>query len=238
MKKIDNSGCFVNGGLPWNKGLTKDTDSRLRKPTKYSMHSEPYIRNCPNCGIELKYSTVYYFVNALNNNRQCNKCANTGKGWQTGKYGYERTDVINKKSSESHMGISYGKLSDEHKQKISESNKGKIFSKEVKKKMRISAINRIEERAGQLMPNYNTSSILILEQKAKELGITDLQHAENGGEYHIKELGYWVDGYSKEKNIVIEYYEKHHNKQKERDSQRQTEITEFLKCEFIILKEI
>ncbi len=201
MKKIDNSGCFVKGGLPWNRGLTKDTDSRLRKPTKYSMHSEPYIRNCPNCGTELKYSTVYYFVNALNNNRQCNKCANTGKGWQTGKYGYERIDVINKKS-------------------------------------RISALNRIKNRVGQMSPNYNPTSIPILEQKAKELGITDLQHAENGGEYHIKELGYWIDGYSKEKNIVIEYYEPHHNKQKERDSQRQTEIMEFLKCEFIILKKI
>jgi hypothetical protein len=89
----------------------------------------------------------------------------------------------------------------------------------------------------QVIPGYNISSILILEQRAKELGITDLQHAENGGEYHIKELGYWVDGYSKEKNIVIEYYEKHHSRQNERDLRRQKEITDLLKCEFIIIKE-
>jgi len=225
MKQINNGGQFVTGGVPWNKGLTKDTDSRLRKPTKYSMYSAPYVRNCPICGIELTYSTVYYFVNALNNNRQCNKCANMGKGWQTGKYGYERTDVINKKSSESHTG-----------------NKnhfyGKQHNNETRGKMRISAINRIKERVGQLMPNYNTSSIPILEQKAKELGITDLQHAENGGEFYIKELGYWVDGYSKEKNIVIEYYERYHDKQKKRDSQRQEEIMNLLKCEFIIIKEL
>ena len=88
-----------------------------------------------------------------------------------------------------------------------------------------------------MIPGYNISSILILEQRAKELGITDLQHAENGGEYHIKELGYWVDGYSKEKNIVIEYYEKHHSRQNERDLRRQKEITDLLKCEFIIIKE-
>ena len=73
--------------------------------------------------------------------------------------------------------------------------------------------------------------------KAKELGITDLQHAENGGEYHIKELGYWVDGYSEEKNIVIEYYESFHEKQKERDERRKQEIIEFLGCKFIEIKE-
>ena len=64
-----------------------------------------------------------------------------------------------------------------------------------------------------------------------------MQHAENGGEFHINELGYWVDGYSKEKNIVIEYYEKFHSKNIERDLRRQTEITKLLNCEFIIIKE-
>jgi len=34
----------------------------------------------------------------------------------------------------------------------------------------------------------------------------------NGGEHFIPELGYWVDGYDKNKNIVIEYYETRHHK--------------------------
>ena len=89
----------------------------------------------------------------------------------------------------------------------------------------------------QVIPGYNISSILILEQRAKELGITDLQHAENGGEYHIKELGYFVDGYSKEKNIVIEYYEKFHTSNIKKDMNRQQEITNLLKCKFIIIEE-
>ena len=63
-------------------------------------------------------------------------------------------------------------------------------------------------------------------QKAKELGITDLQHAQNGGEHYVKELGYWLDGYSPEKNIVIEYYEDRHRRQVEKDNQRQKEIME------------
>jgi hypothetical protein len=72
---------------------------------------------------------------------------------------------------------------------------------------------------------------------AIELGITDLQHAENGGEFHIKELGYWVDGYSKEKNIVLEYYEPFHQNQVERDKRRKQEIIEHLRCQFIEIKE-
>ena len=106
--------------------------------------------------------------------------------------------------------------------------------------MRLGAIKRIENtklNGGQMKPNYNPNSISILEQKSKELEIYDLQHAENGGEFYIKELGYWVDGYSKEKNVVIEYYEKYHDKQTEKDLIRQKEIQDFLKCQFIIIKE-
>ncbi len=90
-----------------------------------------------------------------------------------------------------------------------------------------------------MQPNYNPSSIPIIEAKAEELGITDLQHAENGGEFHIKELGYWVDGYSEEKNIVIEYMELHHTRPRhlKRDARRKKEIIELLGCKFIEIKE-
>jgi endogenous inhibitor of DNA gyrase (YacG/DUF329 family) len=106
--------------------------------------------------------------------------------------------------------------------------------------MRLFMIRRIENakfNGNQMFPAYNINSIPIIEQKAKELGITDLQHAENGGEFYIKELGYWVDGYSKDKNIVIEYYEKFHKKNEHKDLRRQTEITNLLKCKFIIINE-
>lgn len=114
---------------------------------------------------------------------------------------------------------------------------GKTHSPESKLKMRVSTLSYLTKTKGQVIPRYNHSSIPIIEAKAKELGITDLQHAENGGEYHIKELGYWVDGYSKEHNIVIEYDEKHHfdknGNLKEADLNRQSEIQNFLNCEFI-----
>ena len=53
--------------------------------------------------------------------------------------------------------------------------------------------------------------------------------------YYIKELGYWVDGYDKENNVVYEYDEKYHRSEKQviKDKNRQQEITKILKCSFI-----
>jgi site-specific DNA-cytosine methylase len=53
----------------------------------------------------------------------------------------------------------------------------------------------------------------------------------------IKKLVYWVDVYDVYKNVVIEYYEKHHStpKWKEKDKKRMKNIIEALKCKFIIV---
>jgi len=117
---------------------------------------------------------------------------------------------------------------------------GRTHSQETLTKMRQSTINYIESCNGKCVPRYNKKSIEILNNIAKDLGITDLQHAENGGEYYIKELGYYLDGYSKSKNIVIEYDEPTHYDSKgilkESDQIRQLQIEELLKCTFIRVK--
>lgn len=68
----------------------------------------------------------------------------------------------------------------------------------------------------------------------------DWQHFD-GGEYHIKELGYWVDGYDKENNIVYEYDERQHFNSAgslcDKDARRQREIAEYLGCKFVRVKE-
>jgi len=90
-----------------------------------------------------------------------------------------------------------------------------------------------------MYPNYNPEGCKYFENLMKETG-TFIQHAENGSEYHIKELGYFVDGYDKKNNIVYEYDEaghyNHNGTLKERDIQRQKEITEHLNCKFIRIK--
>ena len=86
--------------------------------------------------------------------------------------------------------------------------------------------------------NYNKNSIAIIEEYGLQHGYS-FQHAENGGEYLIKELGYWVDGYDIQNNVVIEYYEKRHNKRESiiRDEVRKEQIVKLLGCKFIEIRE-
>jgi len=110
---------------------------------------------------------------------------------------------------------------------------GKPHSKETKRKMRKSTIKYIEKMNGQICPRYNINSIPIIEHYGKEHGY-NFQHAENGGEVEV--CGYFVDGYDKEKNVVIEIDERHHfrnSKLRKKDIQRQKEIENRLGCDFI-----
>lgn len=147
------------------------------------------------------------------------------------------------KMSKSKIGNAFRKgkkLTLQQKEKISIGNMGKIMSNESKKRCRISAIKRIERNLGyQLYPNFNAKACQIIEEYGKNNGY-NFQHALNGGEFFIKDLGYWVDGYDKEKNVIIEIDEKQHfdlnGNLKERDMNRQSEIKQLMNCKFIRLK--
>ena len=53
--------------------------------------------------------------------------------------------------------------------------------------------------------------------------------------FPLYDLGYIVDGYDKENNIVYEVYEKRHEKQIEKDLERENEIRKKLNCNFIVI---
>ena len=110
----------------------------------------------------------------------------------------------------------------------------------IKKRLRnIEEISKRKFDGLQIIPNFNRNACEMFEEISLKEGI-HIQHAMNGGEYHIKELGYWVDGYDKENNVVYEFDEKHHfknGKLKEKDIIRQKEIENYLKCKFIRIKE-
>jgi hypothetical protein len=110
-------------------------------------------------------------------------------------------------------------------------NKGRRLS-------RIKTISKNKFDGYQVIPSFSEIGCEIFNNINKEEN-THIQHAMNGGEYYIKELGYWVDGYDKENNIVYEYDEKHHYKNGElnqKDKIREKEISELLKCQFIRIK--
>lgn len=109
-------------------------------------------------------------------------------------------------------------------------------SQESKQKIRLATIKYLSNLKGQLAPRYNKNSIEIIEQYGKQHGY-NFQHAENGGEFYIADLGYWVDAYDAKNNIVLEIDEKHHflknGEYTEKDKTRQDEIEKYLGCKFI-----
>jgi len=171
------------------------------------------------------------------------------------KYGWTKDEFNEYNKSRSHSGSSNGnygrgfykiwvekygkevadKKLNEFKEKISIANTGRSvnFSKQALQNMREGAIERVKRQGG-LFISYNPNSIPIIEEYGKLRGY-NFQHAENGGEYNV--CGYFVDGYDKEKNVVIEYDEKHHFTKngvlKDRDVIRQQDIMNELSCKFI-----
>jgi len=119
---------------------------------------------------------------------------------------------------------------------------GRTFTLEHRKNLRLSTIKRISENMKngyQLIPAFNKNSCLLFDKISNSNDIF-IQHAMNGGEYFIKELGYWLDGYDKNNNVVYEFDEKRHfdidGNLLEKDIIRQSEIVKKLKCKFIRIK--
>lgn len=119
------------------------------------------------------------------------------------------------------------------------------LSEEHRRKVRLAHIRRVEQlklNGHTLKPNFNVNACQIIDEYGKQHGY-NFQHAMNGGEYFIEHLGYWVDGYDKAKNVVVDYYEDnhhHYNKDgtmKQKDLRRIDEIKKYLGCQFILLEE-
>jgi len=106
--------------------------------------------------------------------------------------------------------------------------------------LRLKKIKRIKEsleNGYQISPNYNPDACKIIDI-INEQGY-NFQHAQNGGEFNIKSLGYWLDGYDEHRNIVIEIDEPEHflnGKLKDKDIERQEEIKTELNCKFIRIR--
>ena len=69
---------------------------------------------------------------------------------------------------------------------------GKHFTPESKRKIRLAILNRISKCRGKVSPQYNPKSIPFFNQINQMFNLEG-KHAENGGEFHIKELGYFLD---------------------------------------------
>jgi hypothetical protein len=140
------------------------------------------------------------------------------------------------------LGVEYPFQSKEIQDKVKETFFEKLGvsnptqNDEIREKQIKTTIERYGESFFRLVPNYNTDSISILDEISEIINY-NIQHALNGGE---KKFGrYLVDGYIEELNVAIEWDEKYHLKenQKENDLIRQKFIEDNYNCIFIRISE-
>lgn len=95
-------------------------------------------------------------------------------------------------------------------------------SDETKRKMRIAAIEYLKKTMG-ICPRYNKDACKFFD-KLNSIFMINGKHAENGGEYYVEELGYWIDFIDLDNKIIIENNEKKHYNVGRRNSK--TELKE------------
>jgi len=235
--------CSNPSNNPKCKGISQKRTNlchscvRYSKPTskKGKIYHQTLIYQYPCCNKKTEMS-IANVNRAISENRKCKSCHM--------KMMHEMPKFISEESREQkriYFKENNPSFKPENKEKISKrmTENNPVTQDGVLLKMRLAAQRQRELLIGQYSPMYNPKSITIIEQYGLE-NEYNFQHAENGGEFHIKELGYWVDGYDEENNVVIEFDEiKHFHKNgklKEKDINRQCEIMKFLKCKFIRIK--
>lgn len=128
----------------------------------------------------------------------------------------------------------------EIKRNISDKLKNRVFSDTHRKNLRVASIKYIEKKLqftnGKMTPHFNIDACELFD-KIAEIKKIKIQHALNGGEFYIKALGYWVDGFDSKNNVVYEYYEKYHKYKRDKDLFRELQIKNFLNCDFVIINE-
>lgn len=185
----------------------------------------PYDRKCPNCGILIHYGFASGYWCAIKNNSKCNSCS---------KFGIKPHKTVKSKFNRK-CPTCFSKIYYKEKWGRDSANKQHTICRECRaneqrKRMASTVIQQFH------CPAYNSKACQIFEQINKEFGWNG-QHAENGGEFEV--LGYFVDYYEPNLNIVIEYDEPHHTQTRhiKRDKKKQLAITENLGCKFYRIQE-
>jgi len=237
-------GCpRCSGKIRTNKNFIYDANKKHNNKYDYSLvvykNSETKVKIiCPNHGIFLQTPHSHLQGNG------CPICAGNimtnemfiEKAKEIHKNKYDYSDIY--ENSHKKLRITCKKHGDFYIRPNNHlSGQGCPKCANIKKRLRrIKEIERDKLNGNQIIPSYNPKACKIFDEISEKNNI-HIQHAMNGGEYHIKELGYFVDGYDKENNVVYEYDEKYHKYQIEKDLIREEEIKNYLKCKIIRIKE-
>ena len=222
---------FYNLRGGYTRATKKNTLCKICSITKIDKNQK-YTRNCPNCNRVLTYSLKGNWKFANKYNRICKSCSGGGrirKKWKV----YTDEDFQRNCPKCNKILIHINKAHRNHARKINKlCRKCSSNSEECKKKHRINYLKRLEENGG-VQPFYNINACEVIDEYGKQNGY-NFQHGLNGGE--VSFIGYFVDGYDKEKNVVFEYDESHHYSMgnlKDDDIHRMDDIKKHLNCRFI-----
>lgn len=226
-------------------------------------------RKCPECHDNIVSDDKWYCKDAHLRRRLCKKCRI--KGCRNPNYGVVVSDERKEKQRQTlslrppTAWYWYGKhLSEEHKKKLSDSHAGKKLtshhkdcirvsmrgnshrkgiphSEDARRKLRLAQAQYAMRNAGtKICPAFNERACQYFDWLNKWNGWNG-RYATNGGEYFVKDLGYWVDYYEPSTNTVIEWdeYKRHYKdgKLREKDFIRMNRIKEALHCRFYRMNE-
>ena len=234
---------------------------------KNKNHAEKIGKLCRSCGIKKNHADFngsknpfYQKKHSLKSRR---KMSQTDRSYMSGKnhYAYTKSGWREKmkKALSGKNNPMYGKtgklnpfFGKKHKKEtilllkekcsgVNAGNYGKIFSDEHKNKIRLSHIKRAKRVGKFYKPNFNEKSCQYFDKMEKEKGWNGF-YATKNGECFIEDLGYWLDYFEPNKNIVVEWDEsRHYNSLGELndvDKFRMDKIIKHLNCQFFRYSEI
>ena len=201
------------------------------------MEKELYMRNCPKCGKEIYHITKHILNQSIKGNRVCKTCSKlsiNNPNFNT-HFSDERKDKISKSCSIDRIKRYSNKT---ERDKLSESQIERYLDVEQKKKTSKSvksALHRPEVRKKHLDALHHSKWIKVRTDKGQLELINKWNKIGFNFEpnYQVKDDQdlFYIDGYDKERNVVLEYDSKYHNRkqQKEKDLVRQQKIIRILK---------
>jgi hypothetical protein len=199
------------------------------------MQKVGYERNCPECGRGIFYSLSHNLIDAIHKNTKCRYCCNVIRGKSSNRKGCHHTEESKRAISEAQIGR---KLSNDTRLKMSSFQKRRYSNPVELQKMAGAvklAMHRPDVRKRHIEALHQSNWIKVRTDK----GLVEMINCWNKMGFHF-DINYqvktdsdlfYVDGYDKEKNVVLEYDAKYHNSisQKQKDLVRQKKIIDILR---------
>jgi hypothetical protein len=201
------------------------------------MKNDLYMRNCPKCGKEIYHTTKHILNQSIKGNRICKSCSKmfTNNPNFNTHFSDERKNKISKSCSIDRI----NRYSDKRERdKLSKSQIKRYSNEEQKKNTSIftkTAMRDPKIRKKHLDALHNSQWLKVKTDEGQLELIENLNsigfNFQPNFQVKTNQDLFYIDGYDKEKNVVLEYDSKYHNRrqQKEKDLVRQQKIIEILK---------